>query len=58
MSLFGGRLNENLVAILIVALAIYLNSAALPHADILREIIYVYLGFLVGKRYNPQERRQ
>lgn len=54
----GVRLNENLLAILVVVLALYLATYDGTHADILREVIYAYLGFLLGKRWNPQERRK
>lgn len=51
-------LNENLIAILIAALAVILVIFDLDNGDIIKSVISAYLGFLVGQRTRNNTRRK
>lgn len=46
----GGKLNENLLAILLALLAVYLVYVDTSSTDVVKTIIYSILGYLIGKR--------
>ena len=50
-------LNENLIAVLIAALAIVLTILDLDNGDIIKSVISAYLGFLVGQRTRSTNRK-
>lgn len=43
-------LNENLLAVLIVILALALTALGLDNGDLVKSVVAAYLGFLIGKR--------
>ena len=51
----GTNVNENLIAVLIVLMAIGLASLGLDDGSLVKTVVSAYLGFLVGKRYPGKE---
>lgn len=51
-------LNENLITIIIAALAVVLVVFDLDNGDIIKSVISAYLGFLVGQRTRNNTRRK
>ena len=51
-------LNENLIAVIIAALAVILAILDLDNGDIIKSVISAYLGFLLGQRTRNTVRKK
>ena len=43
-------MNENLVALSIVVMAVFLTGVGLDNGDLIKSVVSAFLGYLIGKR--------
>ena len=43
-------MNENIVAVAIVVMAIFLTACGLDNGDLIKSIVCAFLGYILGKR--------